>query len=258
VSRFCAVLLICFSLFANEMRLYLKDGTFHVVREYKVLPDRVSYYSTERGEWEELPIDLVDLKRTESEIKAQQEVDRKQAAEEAAEDKFERAMNAEINAVPTNAGLYTVNNLKVRVFPHSETRLVTDKKRSVLKIITPIPIIAGRSTLEMDGEQSKEVVDDLRPNFYFRPSRPERFTIVRMKPKKNARIIQVWNIVPQVNEISIDQDVVEVFRHEVRSGLYKVWPMKPLEPGEYAMVEWTEGGEGTEAWDFRVVAPPPN
>ena len=66
---------------AASQRLYLKDGSYHSVREYQKVGDRVRYYSTERGDWEEIPLDLVDLKRTEEEVKAQDEARRKDAAE---------------------------------------------------------------------------------------------------------------------------------------------------------------------------------
>src|SRR6187402_195078 len=57
---------------AATIRLYLKDGSYHSVREYEKQNDRIRYFSTERDDWEELPVDLVDLKRTEAE-KAQNE-----------------------------------------------------------------------------------------------------------------------------------------------------------------------------------------
>ena len=59
-------------------RLYLKDGDYQLVREYQVQKDRVRYYSTERGDWEEIPLELVDLDRTKSEAadqKAELEAD---------------------------------------------------------------------------------------------------------------------------------------------------------------------------------------
>ena len=33
-------------------------------------------------------------------------------------------------------------------------------------------------------------------------------------------------------------------------GLYKIWPAKPLEPGEYAVIEFSEGKLNVQVWDF--------
>jgi hypothetical protein len=32
--------------------------------------------------------------------------------------------------------------------------------------------------------------------------------------------------------------------------VFKFWPMKPLDPGEYAVVQYTEGRVDTQVWDF--------
>src|SRR5437879_3437123 len=53
-----ATLLSSFAHAAGTLKLFLKDGTYQLAREYKVQADRVRYYSTERGEWEELPLAL--------------------------------------------------------------------------------------------------------------------------------------------------------------------------------------------------------
>ena len=60
------VVLACAASAAN-LKLYMKDGSYHIVREYQVQPDRVHFYSVERSDWEDVPLDLVDLKRTQSE-----------------------------------------------------------------------------------------------------------------------------------------------------------------------------------------------
>ena len=48
--RLPILLLLALSAFGATLRLYMKDGTFQLVREYQVLPDRVKYLSAERGE----------------------------------------------------------------------------------------------------------------------------------------------------------------------------------------------------------------
>jgi len=52
---------LCFLASAENVKLYMKDGSYQLVREYKVQGDRVSFYSLDREETEEVPLSLVDL-----------------------------------------------------------------------------------------------------------------------------------------------------------------------------------------------------
>ena len=61
---FLLIMLAAAPLLAANFKLYMKDGTYQIVREYKLEGDRINYYSVERGDWEEMPAALVDLKKT--------------------------------------------------------------------------------------------------------------------------------------------------------------------------------------------------
>lgn len=250
MARPLLLLLFACSLFAANVRLYLKDGGHHLVREYRVEGDRVRFYSVERREWEEMPVALVDLKKTEGEI-ARNKADLKQEAEILeAEDKAERAMEAEISRVPVNPGVYLVNGDQLQTIKHAESKVVNNKRRSVLKVLTPIPVVTGKGTVELDGTQSANVVPSATPEFYIRLSQEQRFGIIRLTPTKNARVVEKLTVIPVSGEIIEEQQTVEIFRRQVDEGLYKIWPMKPLEPGEYAVVEYTDGKVNLQIWDF--------
>lgn len=235
---------------AATLKLYLKDGTYQLAREYKLDSDRVRYYSAERGEWEELPIDLVDLKKTESEIKQHEESVREESKALADEEKAEREAAREIALVPKDPGVYLIDGDKVKVIKVGESKVVNKKGRHVLKMLSPVPLIADQSTLELDGPHASNIVADARPEFYIRLSAEERFGMVRVGEHKGNRVVEKLTIVPISKEIVEEPDLVEIFRKQVGEEVYRIWPTKPLERGEYAVVEYTEGKVNMQVWDF--------
>ena len=255
--RWLLILLVGAVALAANTKLYLTDGTWHSVREYQVLADRVRYFSVERSDWEEIPLSLVDLKKTQGDLAEMEESLRAEKKAEAEELQAERDVRREVQAVPKEPGLYFVlDQAKFRTLKQAELKVVSNKRRSILAKLAPIPIVSGRSTLEIDGTASAVVLELDRPEFYLRLSEVERFALVKLWPGVNtkvpSRIVEKWEILPILKEVVRERQEVQIFRKQVGDDLYKVWPMEQLAPGEYAWIQYTEGKENTQVWDFRV------
>ena len=239
---------------AETFKLYLKDGDYHLVREYQVQGDRIRYFSTERGDWEEIPKELVDLDKTERQRKARDEEAVREAREEDEEEKAEREVRREIEAVPMDTGAYYKIGDQVRALAVADYQIITDKKRKALQVLSPVPLIPGRASVVIQGDHSKFLVNQDRPDFYLRLAKQERFGIIRLTPKKNLRVVENISTLPVTKENVEDRKQMDTFEQELASGLYRVWPEKPLTPGEYALVEYSEGGENNDIalliWDF--------
>lgn len=253
-------LLLLFLLFAalsigETFRLYLKDGDYQLVREYQVQGDRVRYYTTERGDYEEIPLSLVDLNRTEKERKAKQDLAKEDAKQDQEEAEAQRALRREIASVPEDNGAYYNVNGKVTQLEAATYQIVTNKKRATLKLLSPVPLVPGKASVIINGEHATFVVHDDRPTFYFRPEREERFGIVRVTPKKEHRVVENISVVPVTNVALANRDEIPVFQQEIADNLYKVWPEKSITPGEYAIIEYNDDPDRPDemellVWDF--------
>ncbi len=249
-------LLSAILLFGETFKLYLKDGDYHLVREYQVSGDRIRYYSTERGDWEEIPKELVDLEKTERERKAKDEETVREAREEDEEEKAEREQRREIESIPMDPGAYFKEGDQVKALKLADYQVITSKKRKTLQVLSPIPLVPGKASVVIKGEHSEFGFNEARPDFYLRLAKEERFGIISLTPKKNLRLVEDISIVPVSKESIEERKQMETFQQQLASGLYKVWPEKPLAPGEYALVEYsdTEDKEDIQllVWDFAV------
>ena len=241
-------------LLGDTFKLYLKDGTYHAVREYQVQGDRIRYYSTERGDWEEIPKELVDLAKTEHERNAKVEEMKNQAREEDEEEKAERAERREIASIPMETGAYFKVGDQIKSLPLASYQVVTDKKRKTLQVLSPIPLVPGKASVVIQGDHSQFIVSEDRPSFFLRLEKEERFGIIRLTPKKNLRVVEDIAIIPVAKQAMEERKQMDTFQQELASGLYRVWPEKPLTPGEYALVEYADTGDTNDiellVWDF--------
>jgi hypothetical protein len=239
--------------FGATIRLYLKDGTFQMAREYQVLQDRVRYFSTEREEWEEIPLDLVDLDRTKKEVSEREATVQAEVKAQAEEDAAEVAASKEIQLIPPDPGVYYIHGEKLDTLKLAEQKIVNSKRRSVLKAISPLPMVAGKQTVEIDSDSATMRVQDKRPEFYFHLSAEERFGIIKLTAtKKNSRVVEELEIIPITKEVVEKIQDVPTFKKQVGDLLFKIWPENDLTPGEYALVQYTEGKVNMQVWDFGV------
>ena len=249
-----ALAILACAAWAANLKLYMKDGSYHIVREYQVQPDRVHFYSVERSGWEDVPLDLVDLKRTRSEAAEREASLEEDAKVMAQEEKAERDLAREKTRIPQDPGAYWLLGNEAQVMKLADSTIHTDKGRAVLKKLSPVPAFNGKATLEIGGAHSLNVFTDPEQEFYLQLSDLERFGIARLTVKGAVRIVEKVTTLAVVNEIVEEPTMVEILKRELASGLYKIWPKEKLEPGEYAVVEYTENKLNIQVWDFAIQA----
>jgi hypothetical protein len=245
---------LAFTAWAANIKLYLKDGSYHLVREYQVETDRVRFYSVERSEWEEMPLSLVDLDKTRSEEATRKTEIAKEAKEISEEDQVEKARLQEVMRIPENPGVYWLDGNEAKIIKAAESTVHTNKGRSVLSHIAPVPVVSGKATVELEGAHSLNIFTNPEQEFYLQLSDPERFGIAKLKPKNGqVRIVENVEIVPVTKETIEQPEMVDILQTQLTpGGLYKIWPKEPLTSGEYAVVEYTLGKLNMQVWDFAI------
>jgi hypothetical protein len=248
-----ALLALVFVAWAANVKLYMKDGSFHIVKEYQVQQDRVRFYSVERSQWEEIPLDLVDLDRTKAEASAHQAELDKEAKLLSEQDRVQREREKEVMKIPENPGVYWLEGPVAKNIRAAEVTVKTNKGRSVLKALAPIPLVPGKGTVEIPLPHSTNIFTNPAQEFYIQLTEQELFGIIKVAHKGNLRIVENISIMPVSNEVVENPETVEIFQKELTgNGLYKIWPKEPLADGEYAVVEYTPGKLNMQVFDFAM------
>jgi hypothetical protein len=157
---------------AHNHRLILKDGSYQIVRQYQVVGDRVRYLSLERGEWEELPNELVDWAATRKweqnhtgpyqgaeeaspGMKEAEELDKEEAAERA-EQQARRPEVAKGLELPDEDGVFVLDTYQgtpeLAQLVASDLGLNPSNRKGLASLN---PLAGSRASLELDGAHAK-------------------------------------------------------------------------------------------------------
>lgn len=272
-------------------RLILRDGSYQLATKWEVHGDRVRYFSAERGEWEEVPKQMVDWDATEK-----YEKDRAAGApapeavqldkELEAERQAEEAKTPEVSSglrLPEDGGVFlldTYQSQPLLVELQQNTGEINKNTKANILRAAINPIASAKQTIELQGQHAKVQAHAALPTIYVnvqqepessavtsqqpaqqpqqlqQPQQPEqpwdRFHIVRMESKQDKRIVGDIKIAVY-GKVSQQSKIVPTNATQLTGGWVKVTPLTSLNAGEYAVVEMLgKDGMNLYVWDFGV------
>jgi hypothetical protein len=228
----------------------------------------VKYFSAERGEWEEIPVALVDWKATEEwnggRARSQDE-EMKQVTEEQIVARKEEQLNTPLVApelrLPAEGGVFLLEELagKPVLSEVAGSKLEENDHEEKKTLMRPAAPVANRKqTIELRGAAAKVRLHSASPSIFVDVDNErgvipgEAFRLVRLERKKDLRVLAANKL-----KISGEQSPAEKFlqlRAEKFSGeWWKLIALEDLTPGEYAIVILAPGDENNGVvWDFGV------
>jgi hypothetical protein len=246
-------------------KLFLKDGTYQLVREYRIDGDRVSYYSLDTHQWEEMPGALVDWDATKKEAAQEQSRDAALANSIAEREQQEHAEVLAVDAsiepapgvfLPPDPGLFAFDGKGIQAVAQADMQSSLSKGKMVEKVLVPIPIVPTRHNISIMGTRSKLRIVAGQPEFYLRIAKgaePE-MDLVRAKIHGNER--QVENVDEIFGETAQQRKTLELQRWDIAPNVYRYTLATPLQRGEYVLVETLPGDQlNMYLWDFGVDVP---
>lgn len=267
---------------ARGKKLVLKDGSYQLIREYELKGERVRYFSTERGQWEEIPTTMVDWDATKKAESAEQKTDEallKKVENQEAATHAQTPIDVDASLLvapgvflPDGEGMFAIEGKSVKRIAQVGSDVKTDKKTMLKQVLTPIPIIPSKRNVEIPGTRAAVRLTTGTPEFYLRSPLPDadessgierssrlgdaapEVVLVRAKVKGNKRLLEsLRSYFGQ--EIGQERQEIAVQRWDVAPDVYRFTLSEQLVPGEYALAEILPGGMNLFVWDFAVDAP---
>jgi len=260
-------------------KLVLKDGTYQLVRSYERKGERVRYFSSERGAWEEIPAALVDWDATAkveaAEANEQDALAKKVHTQEQAQ-RIETVMDVDASLqvapgvfLPPGEGMFVIDGKAVTQLEQAGSQIKTDKKQFLKKVLSPIPIVPDKRNIEIPGEHAKVRVTTTQVEFYLReaPPDPDRTTpIVRSsRPGESGPEVELVKATVKGNKRQLEsikslfgeqveekRATISLQRWEIAPTVFRFTLGEALPPGEYALAEILPDGMNLFVWDFGV------
>jgi len=243
-------------------KLVLKDGSFQLVREYKVEGDRVRYYSLDSSQWEQMPSDLVDWDATK---KLEAEETKRDAAVVSKVHDQEKARNAQtvdIDAsveaapgvfLPPGTGLFVFDGHGIFSLSQAEINSKLNKGHFLEQVLVPIPIVPTRHNISIKGERAALRIRNSQPEFYMRTADAREPELVLIRAKVHAGSREIEHVDEMFGEQAESANTVAMQRWQVADGLYRFTLSQPIATGEYAFAEvLRDQGISLYVWDFGV------
>ncbi len=254
-------------------RLILKDGSYQQTIRWERKGDRIRYLSAERYQWEELPASLVDWEATEkyaNQPRSASPEAQAAEAEEAAERKAEEAKTPEVAPgvrLPESGGVFVLDHFRGQPQAVELRQNGGEINRNMGKNILRAainPLAKSKQTIEIKGAHAPVQVHVPQPAIYVNVEPPDNppeagamastgdaYRLVRMQPKKDARVVGVIEVAVY-GKVTQKQSAIEIRSQPMGGGWTKITPAVPLDPGEYALVEVLGKDINLFVWDFGV------
>lgn len=260
-------------------KLVLKDGSFQLAREYQRNGERVRYFSSERGAWEEIPSSMVDWDATakaEAAAAASENELLKKVHHE--EEQRVRETPTEVDAslpvapgifLPAGEGLFVVEGKSVTQLDQVGAEIRTDKKQLLKQVLSPIPVVPSKKNVEIAGAKAVRRINSERPEFYLReaPPDPDRVSsirassragdggpeieLVRLTVKGGKREIEsIKSLFGQ--QVGEDRNSIGIQRWDIAQNVFRFTLGESLPAGEYAFAQVLPDGLNLYVWDFGV------
>jgi hypothetical protein len=243
-------------------KLFLTDGSFQLVREYKIDGDRVKYYSLDSLQWEQMPVALVDWDATKKVEAEEAQRDAALVAKVHKQEEVRLADPMDIDAslevapgvfLPPGDHLFVYAAKTVQPLPQAETQSKLAKGHLLEEVMVPIPIVPTRHAISIEGAHAKLRIADRRPEFYIRVSDGRQPELVLIHAKAHGASRHVENLDQIFGMQNESRDAVSMQRWDIALGVFRFTLSQELEPGEYAIAENVQDeGASLYVWDFGV------